>query len=271
MKATILTGWQIILINTNINNTRFSESVKTAAEREKGMHGSVGTQNEKLIHSTLKNYYAPYSDEQEVKIGNYFADAVNEHGIFEIQTRQLYRLKEKLNVFIMYTRVNVVYPVIRETSVLFINEDSGEVIKRTPVRKIRSELKIFDELYSIRDFLNNDNLNVILACLKTEKHVYFHGEEPPDLRNRSVKRKCRIENIPLALLSEIYLENPRDYEIFVPKDIPPAFSKKQLSETAKESPFSKRCEILKEVGLIQKAGKRGNAFIYKCSCKNLST
>ncbi|MGN0682321.1 MAG: hypothetical protein ACI4JY_01480, partial [Oscillospiraceae bacterium] len=74
-------------------NKRFSEAVKAASlHNGTGLHGSVGTQNERLIHSALKNYYAPFSDEQEIKIGSYFADAVCEDGIFEIQTSGLYRL-----------------------------------------------------------------------------------------------------------------------------------------------------------------------------------
>lgn len=250
------------MINTKIDSARFSQAVKAAAERQKGMHGSVGTQNEKLIHSVLKNYYAPYSDEQEIKIGNFFADAVNENGIFEIQTCGLYLLKEKLDVFTKYARVNVVHPIVRETATLYINEDSGETIKRTPTRKMRSYLQVFDELYSIRSTLNNNNLNVILACLKTEKRVYFHGQKIPDMRNRSVRKKCRTETVPLDLLSEIQLENPHDYEIFIPENLPETFRKKDLSKAAGECSASKRCEILREVGLIKKIGKQGNSFLY---------
>lgn len=250
------------MINTEIDGARFSQAAKAAEEREKGMHGSVGTQNEKLIHSALKNYYAPYSDEQEIKIGNFFADAVNENGIFEIQTQKLYLLKEKLDVFTKYARVNVVYPLVRETATLFINEESGEIIKRTPARKSRSYLRVFDELYSIRGALNNSGLNIIIACLKTEKRVYFHGQNPPDMRNRSIRKKCRTEIVPLVLLSEIHLDCPNDYEIFIPKNLPETFRKKELSKAAGECSASKRCEILREVGLIRKIGKQGNAFLY---------
>ena len=72
-----------------INADKFNKAVEAAVAREKGLHGSVGTQNEKLIHAALKNYYAEFSDEQEIKIGDFYADAVCENGIFEIQTRQL--------------------------------------------------------------------------------------------------------------------------------------------------------------------------------------
>ena len=167
---------------------RFSAALGAALMNDKkGFHGSVGTQNEKLIHATLKNYYAPYSDEQEIKIGSFFADAVSEDGIFEIQTKALYRLKEKLRTFLEYSRVTVVHPVIGEYRTLFISEDTGEIANETQLRKQYSKLKIFEELYSIREFLNHENLSVIIVRLKTEKRVYFRGEKVPDMRNRAAR------------------------------------------------------------------------------------
>ena len=42
---------------------KFSRAVTAAMSRERGLHGSVGTQNEKLIHAALKAYYAEFSDD----------------------------------------------------------------------------------------------------------------------------------------------------------------------------------------------------------------
>lgn len=254
---------------------RFSDALGAAMIREKGVHGSVGTQNEQLIHSTLKNYYAPYSDEQEIKIGKFFADAVSEDGVFEIQTRSLHKLREKLKAFLDCSRVTVVHPVIREYRTLFINEQSGEIVKETPPRKLKTLLKVFKELYSIREFLNHEDLTVILCGLRVEKRVYFSGETPPDMSSRSARKKCVIENIPLELLSETVLEKPRDYEIFLPddirsrlSDIPDGFTKKQLCKAANESASSLRLEVLRTVGLIEKIGKNGREFTYKIRERN---
>lgn len=257
-----MTGLASILINTNIIRKRFDKAVEAAFLREKGMHGSVGTQNEKLIHSALKNYYAPFSDEQEIRIGNYFADAVNENGIFEIQSRCLYKLKDKVKAFADCAHVTVVHPVVRECRTLFINEDSGEVVKITPVRKTYSLLDVFEELYSIRNILLLDNFAVVLALLKIEKRVYFKGALP-DLRNKSMRRKCRIEKVPTELTGEIRLESSKDYQIFIPEGLSETFTKSELSKAAKESALSKRVEVLRETGVIVRTGKKGNAFVYK--------
>lgn len=254
------------------NKERFSAAVEAAMTREKGIHGSVGTQNEKIIHAALKNYYAPYSDEQEIKIGNFFADAVCEDGIFEIQTHALYRLKEKLKVFLEYSTVTIVHPVISEYRMVYINSQSGEVVKETPTRRMKTLLSVFKELYSVRDFLCDDDLKVMICGLKAEKRIYFSGEELPDMKKRSARKKCSIEMVPIELLSETSLERPADYEIFLPREAlaeyPDGFTKKQLSKAAKESASSLRTEVLRTVGVIEKTGKKGNEFIYRISERN---
>lgn len=246
------------------DSKRFEDAVNAALNREKGLHGSVGTQNEKLIHAALKNYYAAFSDEQEIKIGGYFADVVCEDGIFEIQTRQLYKLKNKLEAFLEHTRVTVVYPVPCSFGTIYIDEESGEIIKQVPQRKINSLVNTFAELYSIKELLTNDNLRIILARLKIQKRVYFSGEMP-NMRSRAARKQCRIEKIPLEFCDEIVLESKSDYARFLPDNLPEEFTKKEFAAAAKETSSSLRPEVLREVGLIEKCGKRGRSFLYKRS------
>ena len=60
----------------------------------------IGTLSEKTLHAVLKMYYEPDEDNHEVAIDGYYADIYNEHGIIEIQTRQLNKLRDKLSVFL---------------------------------------------------------------------------------------------------------------------------------------------------------------------------
>lgn len=248
-----------------INADRFNEAVNTALQRERGLHGSVGTQNEKLIHAALKNYYAPFSDEQEIKIGGFFADAVCEDGIFEIQTRGLYRLKEKLRAFLEFSRVTVVYPSACVLGTLYINEESGEIVKETPPRKMSSLVKTFEELYSIREFLNSDNLRIILARLNIQKRVYFKGSDLPNIQSRTARKKYRIEKMPLEFQEEIILENKADYARFLPEELSEIFTKKEFAKAVKESASSLRLEVLRTVGVIETTGKKGKSYLYKRS------
>lgn len=238
---------------------RFKQAVEKAQNRVKS---TVGTQNEKLIHAALKNYYAPFSDEQEVRIGNYFADAVNENGIFEIQTKQLYRLREKLSAFLEHTRVNVVHPIICECKTIFINEDTGEVTSAEKPRKINSLRTVFEELYSIRDFLKSENLRIIVVKLKATRTVYYHGEKTPDIRAKSVRKKCTISKIPTEIIEEITLNGIEDYYSLLPENLPAEFTKKEFCKAAHEAESSFRLEVLREAGVLEKVGKRGRAFVY---------
>ena len=242
---------------------RFSNALSNAMTRIRGMHGSVGTQNEKLIHAVLKNYYAPYSDEQEIKIGRYFADAVSEEGIFEIQTKALYRLKDKLADFTAAAFVTVVHPVEYETRTVYINTDSGEIVKETPFRKKDPRVKIFDELYSIRDFLGHERVRFILARLRVEKRVYFSGDKLPELRDRRVRQKLFIEKVPLKLLSETVLHGSEDYRIWLPEGLPEEFTKKEFMKLIKEGAGSLRLEVLRAAGLIEQIGKKGKSYVYR--------
>jgi len=246
---------------------RFSHALSSAMTRLRGLHGSVGTQNEKLIHAVLKNYYAPYSDEQEIKIGRYFADAVSEDGIFEIQTRSLYRLREKLSDFTAAARVTIVYPVEYETRTVYLNSDTGEIAKETPFRKADPKVKIFDELYSLRGFLDNERVRIILAYLKVEKRVYFHGNTLPDLRNRRTRQKLAIEKIPLKLLKETVLDTTEDYRVYLPDGLPEVFTKKEFAKLTKEGAGSLRLEVLRSAGVIKQVGTQGRSYLYSVDIK----
>ena len=237
---------------------RFKLALEKALSRVKS---TVGTQNEKLIHSVLKNYYAPFSDEQEIKIGNFYADAVNENGIFEIQTKQLYKLREKLSLFLENACVNLVHPFICESRTLYINEENGEIVKSEKARKKESWLTVFEELYSIRDFLKNERLKIIIVKLKAVKKIYFHGEIP-DIRRKNERRKCVIEKIPTEIVEEIVFENTENYYGLLPENLPEKFTKKEFCKAAKESDSSLRLEVLRAAGVLEKAGKQKNAFVY---------
>lgn len=241
---------------------RFSQALSAAMTRIRGMHGSVGTQNEKLIHAVLKNYYAPFADDQEIRIGKFFADAVNENGIFEIQTGKLYLLREKLNAFTQAAQVTIVHPVEVKTRSVYVNSETGEVLQETPFRSVNKRQKIYEELYSIRDQLANPKITVILARLKTERRVAFSGNKLPDLRSRSSRKKAEITKIPLELVEETVIPLPNGLRILLPDGLPERFTKKEFCRIAGEPDSSLRLEVVRAAGLIQKVDTKGKCYVY---------
>lgn len=246
---------------------RFSQALSAAMTRVRGMHGSVGTQNEKLIHAALKNYYAPYSDDQEVKIGKFYADAVTENGIFEIQTRKLHALKEKLAAFTQAAHVTIVHPTEVRTRSVYINRDTGEVISESPFRAVNQRQRLYQELYSIREFLRDSRITLIIARLCTEKRIAGSGDQKPDMRSKSSRRKLDITRIPLQLVREDVIPLPDGLEMFLPEGLPDEFTKKEFCRIAKEPESSLRLEVLRAAGIIEKIGKKGRCYLYSASSR----
>lgn len=79
----------------------------------------IGTLSEKSVHSVLKFYYAPDEKYHEVKVGTHLADTCVDGEIHEIQTRQFYKLNDKLEEFLntFGMEVTIVYPVSVENTI----------------------------------------------------------------------------------------------------------------------------------------------------------
>lgn len=244
---------------------RFSAALADAMCRTRGNHGSVGTQKEKLIHATLKNYYVPSEASQEIRIGRFIADAVGEGGIYEIQSRSLHLLRDKLEDFTQAAHVTVVHPAIVRSRTLYISEDTGEVADETQFRSMPYLSGLFEELYSLRGWLDCENVGLIIACLKAEKRVFYTGKNIPDLRSRSARKRIHTEKVPLELVEEIRLFTPRDYMRFMPQGLDGEFTKTQFCKAAKESRSSLRLEVLRSAGAIVHTGNIGRQYVYRCA------
>lgn len=244
---------------------KFSAALAGAMSRTRGNHGSVGTQKEKLIHATLKNYYVPSEASQEIRIGRFIADAVGEDGIYEIQSRSLHLLRDKLEDFTRAAHVTVVHPAIVRSRTLYISEDTGEVTDETQFRAMPYLSGLFEELYSLRGWLDCENVGLIIACLKVEKRVFYTGKTIPDLRSRSARKRIHTEKVPLELVEEIRLFTPRDYMRFMPQGLDGEFTKTQFCKAAKESRSSLRLEVLRSAGVIVHTGNIGRQYVYRCA------
>lgn len=241
----------------NVNHLKFEQALQSALKSETT---TIGTQNEKLIHATLKNYFAQNQDDHEIKIGAYYADIVGENGIFEIQTTAFQKLNKKLDDFLKASHVTIVYPFAMKIAFSIIDEKTGNILRESSFRKNARSANygdFFKELYRIKGFLMNKNLTICVASLKVHEVRY---ERPARRGIKYTKIKTPVELIELD-----YFNNPTDYIKFIPKEI---LEKKEEFSRAE---FIKACgrdgslilEILNYLGLIQFSTKKGNAFYFK--------
>ncbi len=236
------------------NPARFSEAARSVIGIQRAQNG-IGTLSEKTMHAVFKNYFQPHADSQEIKVGDFVADIVGENGIIEIQTKQLSKLAKKLDAFLPCCAVTVVHPIIAEKNLIKIDEASGEVLSRRKSPKKQSLINIFDELYSLRNYITDENFSLCVCMIKAD--VIKNNEQ----RRYKVKK---LDTVPTELLQEVYFHSPRDYLSFIPNDLPDEFTSAQFAKLAKtdRSTALSCLNTLTAAGLIKRVGKQKSAILF---------
>lgn len=235
------------------------ESAKEKIIGVKRERHSIGILSEKTVHAVLKNYYEPDEDCQEIPVEGMVADIYRDGRIVEIQTAHFNKLREKLARFLPYYDVTVVYPVPRIKWLIWLDEVTGEC---TPKRKSPAKgtpYLIFPELYKVKNFLRNENINFRIAMLDIEEYRLLNGWSS----NRK-KGSTRFDRIPVAFPEEYVIERREDYLQFLPIELPEEFTTSDLAKCASIPVRLARItmNILFYVGVVKKCGKRGNTIVY---------
>ncbi len=233
----------------------------TARERAlaQTVQGGIGTLGEKTLHAALKFYCQPDFDWHEVLIGRYVADILDNEHIVEIQTRQLWRLKQKLEAFLPNYPVTVVYPIAAKKWVSWIDPGTGETTSRRLSPKRGRVYDVFFELYALKCFLNHPHFSVTLPLLEVEESRLLCGWSAD--RKRGSRR---FDRVPAALLDEMTLVESEDYQRLIPPGLPEAFDSVSFAKAAKipRTHAQRGLNLLHTAGVIEKAGKNGNLQLY---------
>lgn len=241
-----------------MDSIRFAQACEKIINRDREKNG-IGTLSEKTLHAVLKEYYEPYSDNQEIKIGNYVADIVGEDGIIEIQTRSFERLVRKLDVFLEYCHVTVVYPMPAVKYLSWLDLNTGEITSR---RKSPHKASIYEaafELYKIKYALDNPRFSLKLCMLEVEEIRYLNGWSTDKKRGSS-----RCDRIPVSLIDEVCFDNPKDYMKLVPDGLSDNFTSGDFAKAAKINRRTAQLllNILNYLGIVERVSKKGNSHVY---------
>lgn len=242
-----------------MDTIRFQEACNKIINAERERNG-IGTLGEKTLHAVLKNYFEPHTDNQEIKVGGFVADIVGENGVIEIQTRDFSKLRKKLERFLEFCQVTVVYPIPKVKYLSWVDTGSGEVTSR---RKSPHKGTIYDaipELYKIKYTLDNPRMQLCLCLLEVEEYRYLNGWSKDKKRGSS-----RCDRIPTALCDEIYIRSPYDYKMFLPDGLGEQFDSLELSKLAKidRSYAQTLLNLLTYLDVVERIGKNGNSIIYR--------
>jgi len=233
--------------------------------REKIIHNlnesnKIGTLGEKTLHAVLKHTFEPDENSHEIKVGGFYADIVNENGIFEIQTRNFYAMRKKLLYFLEACVVTIVYPVAETKWLVWIEPETGEIRSKRKSPKTGRGYEIFDELYRIKDMLLHPNLRFSIVFLDMVEYRILNGW------SRDKKRGSTRENrVPKILNSILEINCTEDYKKLIPKNLPVPFSVKDLKKESRLhiKQAQTAVNVLKTIGVIKQVGKQGNAFLYE--------
>lgn len=237
---------------------RFLQACNTVMSTERKT-GGIGTLGEKTLHAALKFYFEPNGENHEIRFGSYVADIYNKTGFIEIQTRQFFRLRDKLELFLKNASVTVVYPVPALKWISWIDKD-GIISPRRKSPKQAQACEILPEIYRIKNLLNNRNLHFCITMLEVEDYRLKNGWS-----NDGKKGSTRFDRIPISLLDEIYINGFNDYNQLIPQSLDAEFSVKEFSKHSRLSPSKATAavNVLYTVGAIERVGKEKNAYIYK--------
>lgn len=259
-----------------IDEVLFEEAKNRMYGKVQGEKG-IGTLAEKSVHSVLKYYFAPDETFHEQKIGRFVADIRIDGEIYEIQTKQFYLMKRKLEYFLKEHEVTIVYPVCAENTLHWVPCDSTaggfksalkqsiDAYQRTGITAGRKTRKkgmpylFFQEIYGIKELLHHPNLHFILAVLSTEEYRLLDGYGP-----QQKKRATKTDKIPIRLTDLISIREPADYAVFLPDGLPETF---QSSDFGRKAGISRdlagiALNILRDMQIVERIGKNGNAYIY---------
>ncbi len=168
--------------NWGMDEMSFAAACRAVQETGRADQG-VGTLGEKTLHMVLKRMIEPDMSRHELKLVSYVADILNERGVFEVQTRSLYKLKPKLAALLPYYPVTVVVPVIETKWLLTMDPETGELTGRRKSPKRGKAADLLGDLAYLKPLLPDPNLSFLLVRLEGEElRVRTQGKRRPTQR-----------------------------------------------------------------------------------------
>ena len=244
---------------TSEETARFTAAKERIIGKNRERNG-IGTLSEKTVHAVLKNYYAPDETQHEIPVEGCVADIFNGKEINEIQTRSFDRMRPKLERFLPLYPVTIVYPIPYCKHVFWIDEETGEISggRKSPLKG--SPYLAFKELYRIKAYLQDPNLTIRLTFLNMEEYKLLNGWSRDKKRGSS-----RYDRIPVSIEGEMEFTCTQDYVQLIPYDLPEPFTSAQLGKAVhiRKEQAGIVCNILHDLGVIERDGKKGNAYLYR--------
>ena len=212
--------------------------------------------NESALHKLLKDSISKDSSCQEVKLGNYIADVKVGNKVYEIQTKDLYRLKDKIRYYLSCGYdICVIYPLVEHKKYQYkVNGVVKKETRRSHVGKIQDSLY---EIYSIREFIGKIEIKIVSIDLVDSIRV----SEGCALTRKN--GTCK-EKIPQKINEIWCLRNTGDFKVMIPQGLEREFTSKNFVACSKmkKSYAGYALNVLEFTGIIKRDGHIGRCIKY---------
>lgn len=217
----------------------------------------IGRLGERSLHAALKDRIAQPGDRFEVDIDGYVIDLVRGDLLIEIQTRGFANIKRKLAALLDEHRVHLVHPVPAARWIVKMDGDKRLSRRKSPKRAGVRDL--FRELVYIPHLLAHANFTLEVLLVHEEEIRHNDGKGSWRRKGWSITDRRLLEVVAAHVFT-----TPGDLLPLLPPEMPEAFTTQDLARglgiprrTAQQMAY-----CLREMQLIHRTGKRGNALVY---------
>jgi hypothetical protein len=218
----------------------------------------IGTLNESSLHKDLKFRYSE-TGKTEIHIGDFVCDGQAKNGEYiEVQIGSFGPLKDKIAKLTKNDKLRVIYPIIVKTHIE-LYDINGKFVRKRKSPKKGCAWDVFNALLYAPELPINPRVTVELVFLDIIEKRKDDGKGA--WRRKGITIEDRI---PISWHESIVLKKSIDYSLFIPRKVE-TFTVKDLSDEAGISQvLARKClYVLNKMGIIERVGKQGNAYIYK--------
>lgn len=184
--------------------------------------------------------------------------------IIEVQTANFSAIARKIRDLVTRHRVRLVHPIPRDLWIVKMPRTTSDSATRRKSPKHLDVIDVFAELVSFPELIAHENFQLDVAMTAEETVWSFDG--PARWRRRGW---VTVERRLLEVYETLSLHNRADYVSLIPKDLPEEFVTSDLADALARPRHlaQKVAYCLRNGGLIEKVGSRGNAIVYARACR----
>jgi hypothetical protein len=220
----------------------------------------IGTEREGNLHRALKFRYTGDDGAVEVAQGGYVCDGVRGDGeMIEVQTGSFGPLKKKIPELLPLGPVRIVHPIVVCKSIETW-DSAGRLLRRRKSPRKGNPWDLFKALLYAPELPKLPGLTIELAMVDVLEKRILDGKGSWRRKGASITDRSVSEYHETLVLGSL-----KDYRRFLPFKRGEHFTVKVLAEKAGIPPVTagKTLYVLHRLGLAERIGKEGNAWVYQ--------